>query len=62
MATFKGDALRAVERARAEGNLARKVVFLEDAVAELVQELEMVLSRLGPENFSELGRKAMKEE
>lgn len=62
MATFRADARAALERARASENLLEKVAALEDTVSELMEELSTVLSALGPENFSDLGRKAMKEE
>ena len=62
MATFRGDALTALERAGAAENLPEKVRALEDAVTALIEELTMVLATLGPENFSDLGRKQMKEE
>lgn len=62
MATFRGDACGALDRARAARSLPEKVAALEDAVSELMEELGAVLSALGPENFSELGRRAMRED
>ncbi len=62
MATFTGDALKAVERARMAGSLLERVMALEDAVALLVQELQMVLTTLGPENFSEMALQRIREE
>ena len=62
MATFRGDARDALERARVATSLPEKVEALEEATAELLEELSVVLRTLGPENFSELGQKAMKEE
>ena len=61
MATFTGEAMRAVERARTAGSMPQKVAALEDAVAALVEELSAVLTTLGKENFSELGLKELRE-
>ena len=54
--------MKAVERARMAGSLLERVMALEDAVALLVQELQMVLTTLGPENFSEMALQRIREE
>lgn len=53
MAVFRGDAERALERARMARTMPEKVEALEDAVAELLRELGHVLGHLGSENFKE---------
>lgn len=62
MAVFIGDARSTLERARNAERMPDKIMALEAAVAELIEELTAVLTTLGPENFSELGRKAMRED
>lgn len=61
MATFRGDARAVLERALTEKRLPEKVEALEEAVVQLVVELEYVLAALGPENFSSGGLKELME-
>lgn len=62
MAHWRGDGERLLGDAVREKDLSRKVELLVEANLLLYRELEYVMEHLGPENFSVLGLKEMKEE